>query len=411
MKYRELLELYKQGKLEAEKLQQVEQDIERHEAISEYLFEEDIPELDALLHGTQPITNKSRIHRLSDGASMDATDLKFARMIHRSIRRAFVKLGVTVVAIVVAFILFAQFALPHIVDAMYYQPDKIIAGDTKQFDLDMAVYTELFVPNQRRMTTMVESNGFGEYDFVVYQNYSVNRNFVDAAGKMDKGEIIFYNYNVMAPPTGNAFAWSGIDLEYNKGPLSEQINPNSNAIYAASGSPKDARKTLEELEEGVYYNAFVSLDSIMDYEDFVAYIDKCGDSLMGVWCAPLVSDHFSDCDNIGFFYHQSAGAVLDWDNEAYPNLLLSDAYFEDRLDMDVETNAIEHFTSMLQYMDDQEAFSEMLNVNNKNYEAKIAYVQEHGLKIYGYMTVADKEQLLKLMDQEEVYTIYTTVAR
>ena len=408
MTYRELLALYKQGKLEEEKLQQVAQDIERHEAISEYLFEEEIPELDELLHGAQINHNdrqaKSRIHRMRDGASVDTTDLKFARMIHRSIRRAFIKLGVTVVAIVVAFVLFAQFALPHIVDAMYYQPDKIAAGDTMQFDLDMAVYTELYVPHQRRMNTMVESNGFGEYDVVVFQNYSVNSNFVDAAGKIDKGELVFYNHNVMSPPTGNAFAWVGIDLSFDAGPLSEQIPPDSNEIYAASGSPEYARTLLEELDEDIYYNAFVSLDAIMDYEEFVAYIDSCGDSLMGVWCAPLVSDSVYDCDNMGFFYRQSAGSVLDWDEEMYPCLLLADKYFEDKLDMDEEANAIEHFTSMLQYMDDQQAFSEMLGVD-QNYQAKIAYVQEHGLKIYGYMTVADKEQLLTLMYQEEVYTI------
>ena len=45
MKYKELLELYKQGKLEEEKRKKVEQDIEKHEAIGEYLFENDgIPE-------------------------------------------------------------------------------------------------------------------------------------------------------------------------------------------------------------------------------------------------------------------------------------------------------------------------------------------------------------------------------
>ena len=37
MKYRELIELYKKGKLDDEK-EMVENDIERHEAISEYLF-------------------------------------------------------------------------------------------------------------------------------------------------------------------------------------------------------------------------------------------------------------------------------------------------------------------------------------------------------------------------------------
>ena len=39
MKYRELLELYKKKELGEEQREMVERDIERHEAISEYLFE------------------------------------------------------------------------------------------------------------------------------------------------------------------------------------------------------------------------------------------------------------------------------------------------------------------------------------------------------------------------------------
>ena len=41
MKYRELLELYDKKKLPEELQKKVEQDIERQEAISEYLFEKD----------------------------------------------------------------------------------------------------------------------------------------------------------------------------------------------------------------------------------------------------------------------------------------------------------------------------------------------------------------------------------
>ena len=41
MKYHELLELYKKKKLGEEQREMVEQDIERHEAISEYLFEKE----------------------------------------------------------------------------------------------------------------------------------------------------------------------------------------------------------------------------------------------------------------------------------------------------------------------------------------------------------------------------------
>ena len=58
MKYRELIELYKKGKLDDEKKEMVENDIERHEAISEYLFSEgEIPEIKDL-----NLEDNSKIH-------------------------------------------------------------------------------------------------------------------------------------------------------------------------------------------------------------------------------------------------------------------------------------------------------------------------------------------------------------
>ena len=50
MTYRELINLYKNGKLDEEQKAKVEQDIERQEAISEYLFDEgEIPGLEDLV--------------------------------------------------------------------------------------------------------------------------------------------------------------------------------------------------------------------------------------------------------------------------------------------------------------------------------------------------------------------------
>ena len=47
MTYRELLELYKAGELELEQRKRIEKDIEKQEAISDYLYEQEgIPSLE-----------------------------------------------------------------------------------------------------------------------------------------------------------------------------------------------------------------------------------------------------------------------------------------------------------------------------------------------------------------------------
>ena len=52
MTYRELIKMYKEGSLNEEQTAKVEKDIERQEAISEYLFDEgEIPGVDSLISG------------------------------------------------------------------------------------------------------------------------------------------------------------------------------------------------------------------------------------------------------------------------------------------------------------------------------------------------------------------------
>ena len=137
MTYRELLELYKAGELELEQRKKVEKDIERQEAISDYLYErEDIPELSDIFEDegennkrseeekdiqdkecvsgeTQAEKVKGRIRSSKNkkdkkNSSMDNVDTEFIKMVNRSIRRAFRRLGLTVLAAAFVLILFFQ---------------------------------------------------------------------------------------------------------------------------------------------------------------------------------------------------------------------------------------------------------------------------------------------------------------
>ena len=89
MTYRELLELYKTGELELEQRKKVEKDIERQEAISDYLYEqEDIPELNDIFEEKAAAEkNNKRNDDIGD------IDTKFIEMVNRSIRRAFRKMA------------------------------------------------------------------------------------------------------------------------------------------------------------------------------------------------------------------------------------------------------------------------------------------------------------------------------
>ena len=178
---------------------------------------------------------------------------------------------------------------------------------------------------------------------------------------------------------------------------------------------------------------YVSLDKIMSYADFKKYVDK--QDLAEVWCAVQVAElekeeegvvNFqSNIPNIGFVCNPSYNTAIKWDEKKYPNLLpgceTQDMGNEDEWDdpeenLKSESNARQHFVSLLNYLSNQKKFLAMMEKDNSNYTTKelkemVSYIKKNGIKVYGFTTIADKETLLKLSKQSEVYEIYTEEVR
>ena len=143
MKYSELLTLYKDEKLDNATKKQVEADIERHEAISEYLFEQE---------------EETGIEALE----FPKVNNDFDQMVNRAIRRVFIKIGICIIAITLGIVIFLIFFLPEIVDSFYYNPEKSTGEHGNQLGLDLAVYTELCIPANNRKSAYVTGRGYGK---------------------------------------------------------------------------------------------------------------------------------------------------------------------------------------------------------------------------------------------------------
>lgn len=413
MTYRELLKLYKQGKLSAEEAAHVEAELEKQDAISEYLCEEaSIPQLEELFENqeTAPLQGDSK------------KEQDFALMIHRSIRNAFLKLGAVVLALSLLILLFVQFALPHLVSLFYYNPGEQIAKNTNRMDLDLAVYTELTMPAQYRNSVRVSSNGYGSYDLTIYQNLSYNGKFTNIGGVLKRNQLTLYNSNVLQKPTGNIFGWYQADAAK---PLTPQIEKdaadNTRVLMAASGTPDEALEKLKELNDHETYVAYVTLEELTPYQDFVTTFlkdESCPASPL--WCAPRTNeeDKYFRPSNLGFRCSLSSSTQLHWDEETYPHLLLwqadideespLDSYEQEQQALLTEDFAKTHFSSLLRYLSDQETFLKIMEEDGQNlYKDAAEYVEENPLMIYGFMTVADKEALLKLNAYPEVCMIAT----
>lgn len=424
MGYRELLDLYRDGQLDGEKKQMVEADIDRQEAISEYLFEKEGQELSLEFSGRDGCEK-------DDGSQIFRKEqADFARMVKRSIRKALLKTAIAAASIALAVVLFVMFALPNIVDRFYYNPGAPIGEAGNQMSLDLEVYTELRMPGNQRDTVIAHSRGYGEHDILVDQWFSYNGAATNVAGKILRGNLTFYDPNVLVPPPGNAFAWSQLQAS-SEDSLSDLIDRKKNNNFCAAGDQKAATQRLKELDGNRMYLAYASLDKMMPYEAFVDYLENLsGDASLGhIWCAVCTRNGIADSngpaggqliiDNLGFYCSLSSSHNLDWDRGAYPDLVLWDySMMEDSKMQDAQEEALReegfakrHLISMLRYMSCQEEFLGMMGDMPQKYNEAARYIEENGLMVYGFAGVGKKENILNLNNDGAVYEIYTQELR
>lgn len=420
MKYRELLELYKKKQLNEEQAEQVKADIEKQEAIGDYLMEEE-QRLEQELAGAAAELEEGNL-RQSEQTEADA---ELVKKIQAAMRKAFMKIGMIAAAAAIAVVIFALVILPRLVDLFYYDPGKKIGTDTNQMSLDMAVYTELTMPGCWRDMVDVEERGYGSYDIVIRQGAAVGQGrIVDVAGKVVRNKMTLYDRSRLQYPSMNAIAWYEDELHEAKADdsLRELQKKKGIEIILSEGDKEYTKERIKNLNKNDYYQAYITLDRRMNYEEFQKLIDEKG-HYSGVWCG--VSMNVADengnlqggeefgtaCENLGFQCRPYKSSFLNWDREKYPNLILYSDPEADDADLEKKLHSTEymtrHFISMLRYMEEQEQFGQMLDRGYCFGEAA-DYIEKYGILICGYCCFTDRETLLELIDDERVFEITTS---
>ena len=451
MRYRDLLKLYDKRELSKEEMERVSRDIERQDAIGEYLFEKD-GEFFSADDGAgsdesgdeRGGTNQSRSGESEYGAAkagggprmgtLSQEDaLTFTRQVNRLIRRAFIKMGTVVGAVVLAILLFVMFALPQVVSLFYYNPAKEVAENTSQFARDLRVYTELAIPGYLRDTVRIQENGYGNYDITICQWYSLNGKMTNVGGTIKKGRLHLYDVNLLQRSAINVFAWYQMPGGSNDS-LRELVAGGAR-LQSAAGDRGQATENLRRLSDTETYVAYVTLDRMMPYGEFVDFVRESGYPIN--WCTVCTEngvdekpDHFYS-KNLGFVCSPHSSCSLEWNQEEYPNLFLwadNSTHPEwvewDELEKNLgdESYMRTHFVSLLRYMAEQKDFLAMIEgaqgagvvdkeTSSRYYSEAADYVEEHGLVVYGCVAIADKETILKMNEDEAVYEIYAEELR
>ena len=427
MTYRELLKLYRQGKLEEDKKKEVEAEIEKQDAISEFLYEEgEIPGLEDLKEqeDTEPAKNliaASDTEKNAGTGQNNDFDNRFVKEIRHSIRKAFIKMGVVTGAIVLAVILCAVFILPRVVSAIYYDPNEVVGEYedlvTTRMDLDLSVYSELFLPGNYRNQVSAVPRGYGEYDITIPQNMSWTGKFTSVSGRLVRGELTLYDKNILSRPSmqlylpGDETAWEAWEVDEN----GKETKMDTEA--RKKESIQYSKEEIEGYNDNDWYTAFVSIEKIMEYKDFIEWFQNLSDSKNlewgTLWCAVHTENEDGYCiePNIGFCPF-AAGMSMSWDKEKYPYLSLNDDW-DSQEDVDETDEKImqSHFISMLSYMREHKEILTMMDQaadDTDRYQEMIDYVKKNGLKIHGFAISAKKDTLLELYKEDVVSYIQTT---
>ena len=422
MTYRQILDKYKKNALPEEKQKEVAADIEKYEAISDYLYEEsEIPDINEAFSEPNENTcgcNGSGCDPGHDGSITDSAQRAedFTAVVNRSIRKAFLKLGITVFAAAALLILFVQFILPGIVDNFYYDPTEIVSQPTDSFienrmSRDISTYTELVMPETHRTDVTAESLGYGKYNISIHQNLSYTDFFSTATGDVTRGKLRLFNEDILRKPTGNAFGWSQIYVDFKNGEyqtksltelyrITDERTKNDveegEIMHGAAGSPEQSLETIKGLRDDMPYYAYVTFERMLDFsqvEKIIDPADKDDFMITEPWLAVDTYPRSNAPDGSSYGYITTLPKI---------GFIVQD---QDNVSENEELQQ-KHFTDMLDYMAEQTDFLKMFDEDPQTFADASQLIKKNGLHIYGMGCTVSKSTMLKLMEFDNVREIY-----
>lgn len=378
MNYHDRLQKYKDGVLTEEEKHEIEKDIEKQDAISEYLFDQTMCD--------------ERIAMETDvqGAAV------FQQNVQTSIRKAFVKMGIIVGSVLFALLLAVIFVLPKVTNAFFYDPTEIVGErdgyPANRGTVDIATFTELFFPGRYRFSMNAIPEGYGKYNIHIDHNF-YHHSQQDVAGRIIRNQLTLYDPNVFAFDAINVFVpdLAGVTSTFSG--------------EGAAGSPQQAKERLSDLDPELYYRAFFTLDSVYSYDAFIHW--KESESIDVNWMTLTTKDNIDGSyqahDPLGFSLGEGTGMIsFGYDEEKYPLLSLYD--FKNA--GVTEQNAKTHVTSLLKYTKEHPEFIHMFR---ESYDPTqlLENIEQKGIHTYGFVVIAQQKEIQRIAGLDSVAYVYT----
>lgn len=345
MTYRELINLYKSGQLDEASKKALEADIEKQEAISEYLTDSyDFSEMDSFLTSSE---TEEAIESNS-----------FIQELQKNIRKSFIKMGVCVGTALLVMLLFIIFGLPQVVSLFYYRPFK-----NENLRNDLSAFSELFNSGKIFEYTIEGDNeGYGKYFLEIPYISPIDEGLVIYTAQMNKGILRF---NSQTPWNHGTFAYF----------------PDSHT------EPDEYEDTdLTELSSLEYYYASITLTQAKDYEEFMTWFNTKNIDSKSLWCAAQGTNTF----------------LIEGTSVGRPATLGFRAQ-----NCNTTKEAVKHMKELISQLENTKnlQFGDTHLPSKEEFERLDEQLTNNPLKVIGFTLIADKETLQQLRKDENIFSI------
>lgn len=457
MSYREKIEKYKRNQLSEEERKEIEAEIEKTEAINDYLTDQLEEELmqEGMTFQKKGSEDEKEVKKLKEEEKNEENDKnpdgkkeknkknvsiqdekQFEEYVKKSIHRIFRKMALGTGAVLLVILLFVQFGLSPLVSLFYYNPAKQIKTEMEsddgsekwersesQFELDFRIYSELTIPCRNTDNVQTFSQGYGNYVFQIIPSIGyAAQTRTGTAGQINKGKLETYTPGYFNAAQDNYFIAYGLDrnksfreqMENSVTDYGDHAVSTSQWCYA---SLEEARQFIDDLDEDGFYYAYVSFDQPLSFEEVKKLMDRLQEntSMIGQpWIAVYTSEG-SYGRTLGYNYENTTWEIPSEYNQKYPELSLFDknsysdeVYKEAEKKLTDEKAMTQHMVSMLRYMADQKRFTNMMEDESKadiNWRVAADYVEENGLSSYGFACVTTKADMQKMLKEDHILGI------
>lgn len=383
MTFRELLEKYKNGTATEAERALVEAELEKSEAIADYLAE-----------GLEELEER--------GASAEATGAE-VKQVRRTVNRRLRRTALWAAAIVLAAALAVQFVVNPLVSSFYYQPNAQTVGQTDYSDatFDLIALYSLLLPGQSAGNVRAKALGFGKYALTYETEDWLTGERKQVSRTMDPGE---YERRWWITP---AMQKNGFDL------LTMDVIARDGVDLRTGSMGQETVDYLSQLPETSYLAVWVHFPEDlgpvelaqlkMDYERY-------REILTFRWAAvrTAVENQLIGYQTPERFYLNLHAAP---DRERYPMFSYTQLWeemagrsFSAKGLVRAEGQAAEqHFMTLLRYLADRpeavEALAGTVTANGEyDFAAIRDYVEENGVEIYGALVYAQPSALLQMWE-------------